>query len=59
MMQSNKSNDNFSTAEVIQAAAHLIADADALIITSGAGIGIDSGLPDFRGENGFWNACPW
>lgn len=42
----------------IQAAAELIADADALIITSGAGIGIDSGLPDFRGENGFWNAYP-
>ena len=24
----------------------------------GAGIGIDSGLPDFRGENGFWRAYP-
>jgi NAD-dependent SIR2 family protein deacetylase len=42
----------------IQAAADLIADADALVITAGAGIGIDSGLPDFRGENGFWNAYP-
>lgn len=42
----------------IDAAAELIADADALVVTSGAGIGIDSGLPDFRGENGFWNAYP-
>lgn len=44
--------------EAIAAAAKLIAEADALIITSGAGMGIDSGLPDFRGENGFWNAYP-
>lgn len=45
-------------ASEIQAAANLISEADALIITSGAGMGIDSGLPDFRGENGFWNAYP-
>jgi NAD-dependent SIR2 family protein deacetylase len=36
----------------------LIAEADALVITSSAGIGIDSGLLDFRGENGIWNAYP-
>jgi NAD-dependent SIR2 family protein deacetylase len=42
----------------IQSAAELIADANGLVITSGAGIGIDSGLPDFRGVNGFWNAYP-
>jgi NAD-dependent SIR2 family protein deacetylase len=42
----------------IQAAADLIAQADGLIITAGAGIGIDSGLPDFRGKNGFWKAYP-
>src|SRR6478672_3455234 len=40
------------------AAAELIADADGLVITAGAGIGIDSGLPDFRGDRGFWNAYP-
>ncbi len=39
-------------------AATLIADADALIITAGAGMGVDSGLPDFRGNEGFWNAYP-
>lgn len=39
-------------------AAKLIKDADALLITAGAGIGVDSGLPDFRGDKGFWNAYP-
>ena len=42
----------------IRAAAELIADADALIIAAGAGIGVDSGLPDFRGNEGFWRAYP-
>lgn len=32
--------------------------AKALIITTGAGMGVDSGLPDFRGEQGFWRAYP-
>lgn len=32
--------------------------ADALLITAGAGIGVDSGLPDFRGTQGFWKAYP-
>ncbi|MDF3035519.1 MAG: NAD-dependent deacetylase, partial [Paucimonas sp.] len=44
--------------EQIQAAAALIAEADSLLITAGAGMGIDSGLPDFRGDNGFWKAYP-
>jgi NAD-dependent SIR2 family protein deacetylase len=39
-------------------AAELISQADGLLITAGAGLGIDSGLPDFRGDNGFWNAYP-
>jgi NAD-dependent SIR2 family protein deacetylase len=39
-------------------AAQLIAHADALVIAAGAGIGVDSGLPDFRGNTGFWNAYP-
>jgi NAD-dependent SIR2 family protein deacetylase len=30
--------------------------ADAAMITAGAGIGVDSGLPDFRGSEGFWKA---
>ena len=35
-----------------------IAEADAILITAGAGMGVDSGLPDFRGDEGFWNAYP-
>lgn len=39
-------------------AAELIAQADGLVIAAGAGIGVDSGLPDFRGNEGFWKAYP-
>src|SRR5438067_1528316 len=39
-------------------AARLIAQADALVIAAGAGFGVDSGLPDFRGTEGFWRAYP-
>jgi NAD-dependent SIR2 family protein deacetylase len=28
------------------------------VIAAGAGIGVDSGLPDFRGNEGFWRAYP-
>ena len=38
--------------------AELIAAADGLLITAGAGMGVDSGLPDFRGPQGFWRAYP-
>lgn len=44
--------------EAIARAAAIIADADALVIAAGAGIGVDSGLPDFRGNAGFWKAYP-
>lgn len=43
---------------LIQKAAEYIQNAEALLITAGAGIGVDSGLPDFRGNTGFWNAYP-
>ena len=33
-------------------------EADALLVTAGAGMGVDSGLPDFRGNEGFWRAYP-
>jgi NAD-dependent SIR2 family protein deacetylase len=39
-------------------AAEYIKSADALLFTSGAGMGVDSGLPDFRGNEGFWKAYP-
>lgn len=44
--------------EVCRNAADAIGRAGALIIASGAGMGVDSGLPDFRGERGFWKAYP-
>lgn len=36
----------------------LLAQADGLVIAAGAGMGVDSGLPDFRGNDGFWKAYP-
>lgn len=42
----------------IDEAASLIEQADALVIAVGAGMGVDSGLPDFRGKEGFWRAYP-
>ncbi|MGF6371327.1 NAD-dependent SIR2 family protein deacetylase [Paraburkholderia sp. RAU6.4a] len=35
-----------------------LADADALLITAGAGMGVDSGLPAFRGRRGLWKDYP-
>jgi NAD-dependent SIR2 family protein deacetylase len=46
-----------STALIAQAA-DLVAQADFLIVAAGAGMGVDSGLPDFRGDDGFWKAYP-
>ena len=42
----------------VHQAARAIADASAVIVAAGAGMGVDSGLPDFRGNDGFWNAYP-
>ncbi len=39
-------------------AARAIGEAEALVISAGAGMGVDSGLHDFRGPEGFWNAYP-
>jgi NAD-dependent SIR2 family protein deacetylase len=36
----------------------ILKNAEALLITAGAGMGVDSGLPDFRGTEGFWKAYP-
>jgi NAD-dependent SIR2 family protein deacetylase len=44
--------------QAISRAADAIRAADALLITAGAGLGVDSGLPDFRGDAGFWHAYP-
>jgi NAD-dependent SIR2 family protein deacetylase len=39
-------------------AARRIMEADAVLLATGAGMGVDSGLPDFRGRDGFWRAYP-
>ncbi|HFQ62444.1 MAG TPA: NAD-dependent deacetylase, partial [Epsilonproteobacteria bacterium] len=44
--------------ENIQKAKEELEACDALFITAGAGMGVDSGLPDFRGVEGFWHAYP-
>ena len=47
-----------SLSERYQKAAEAIQSAKAMVVTAGAGMGVDSGLPDFRGDQGFWNAYP-
>src|SRR3954467_7556885 len=42
----------------IDLARQALSECDALLITAGAGMGVDSGLPDFRGTQGFWRAYP-
>lgn len=44
--------------ELIKQAAEIVRHSDAIFISVGAGIGVDSGLPDFRGNKGFWKAYP-
>ena len=39
-------------------AVELIRKADGILITAGAGMSVDSGLPDFRSVGGFWNTYP-
>lgn len=43
---------------LLHQAAEALQQAQCLIITAGAGMGVDSGLPDFRGDQGFWTAYP-
>lgn len=38
----------------IERAAKALRSCDAWVITAGAGMGVDSGLPDFRGTTGLW-----
>ena len=47
-----------SHSDSLRRAADALRSADALLIGAGAGMGVDSGLPDFRGTQGFWRAYP-
>lgn len=47
-----------SLEEDLKRAAEIIEEAGALFVCAGAGMGVDSGLPDFRGNEGFWRAYP-
>ncbi|NLI13037.1 SIR2 family NAD-dependent protein deacylase [Pelotomaculum propionicicum] len=44
--------------ERFKESAEVIKNARAVVINTGAGMGVDSGLPDFRGDKGFWKAYP-
>src|SRR3954471_23005971 len=48
----------FDLSQAILAAATAIRSAESILIGAGAGMGVDSGLPDFRGNEGFWKAYP-
>lgn len=41
-----------------QRCAELISTATGLLVTAGAGMGVGSGLSDFRGNEGLWNHYP-
>lgn len=42
----------------IKLAAQWVQEAPAILIAAGAGMGVDSGLPDFRGPQGLWTKFP-
>lgn len=41
--------------ELFQRCAQLVKNAQVLIVTTGAGMSVDCGLPDYRGKKGLWN----
>ena len=41
-----------------EVAAQWVKESDGILITAGAGMGVDSGLPDFRGGQGLWEQYP-
>jgi NAD-dependent SIR2 family protein deacetylase len=51
-------NSRETLEEALERAVWAIRSAEAILIGAGAGMGVDSGLPDFRGGSGFWNAYP-
>jgi len=44
--------------EIPQQAREVLAEAQRVVVFSGAGVSTDSGIPDFRGPNGLWTRNP-
>ena len=58
MLGAWRSYDRRMDERVLNRAAGWLRDAEAILVAAGAGMGVDSGLPDFRGTEGFWRAYP-
>ena len=54
----DRASMNHVSNQMFQKAADAIRASNAILITAGAGMSVDSGLPDFRGPEGFWKAYP-
>jgi NAD-dependent SIR2 family protein deacetylase len=44
--------------QMLEKTVKFLKDSHVLVVGAGAGMGCDSGLPDFRGNEGFWNKYP-
>eukprot|EP00405_Crypthecodinium_cohnii_P036361 CAMPEP_0206541660 /NCGR_PEP_ID=MMETSP0325_2-20121206/9738_1 /ASSEMBLY_ACC=CAM_ASM_000347 /TAXON_ID=2866 /ORGANISM="Crypthecodinium cohnii, Strain Seligo" /LENGTH=301 /DNA_ID=CAMNT_0054039627 /DNA_START=185 /DNA_END=1090 /DNA_ORIENTATION=- len=55
---SSAATSNPALVSVARQAAEALKKASGLLVTAGAGIGVDSGLPDFRGTEGLWKEYP-
>ncbi|KAK2167599.1 hypothetical protein LSH36_26g11033 [Paralvinella palmiformis] len=51
-------SDSEDILKSLKRAANAVKKAKGLVITAGAGMSVDSGLPDYRGQEGFWRAYP-
>jgi len=51
-------SDDIDLKERLETARALIAEAQRIVVLTGAGISTDSGIPDFRGPQGLWTRNP-